>query len=136
MLFFLRLSHLHRTSSYPSTLQSSNHCAYIIVVVITLDIDKPFGPVYISIWSRDIGRQRAGSLDQRHPPSSMQRLPVVPQTVSVVKNNMDSCLSVCPSTVTFRLVSTWLILTRQYTVSRNMCGMRTACLCVVSPVQL
>jgi hypothetical protein len=107
MFFFLQLSHLQRTSSYPPTLQSSNHSVYTIAVVITLDIDERFGLVYISIWSGDICRRRVGSLNQRHPPSSMERLSVVPQTLlSVVENNIDSCLSVRPSTVTFRLVST------------------------------
>jgi len=103
-------SNFHISSVLPHILQPSsrpNHSVYTIVVVITLDIDKRFGLVYISIWSGDFCRQRVGSLNQRHLPSSIERLSVVLQTaVSVVKNNVDSCLSVCPSAVTFRLVST------------------------------
>jgi hypothetical protein len=95
MFFFLQISHPQSTSSYPPTLHSSNHSVYTIVVVIILDIGNRFGLVYIAIWSGDIFRQRVGSLNQRHPPSSMERLPVVPLTVvSGVTNNMVSCLSV------------------------------------------
>jgi hypothetical protein len=136
MFFFLQLSHLQLTSSYPPTLQPSNHSVYTIVIVITLDIDKRFWLVYISIWSGDFCRQRVGSLNEWHLPSSTERLSVVPQTaVSVVKNNMELFLSVCPSTITFRLVSTATNFNSTIDCQPKYVW-NVNCLCVVTPVQL
>jgi hypothetical protein len=81
------------------------HSVYTIVVVTPLDIDKRFGLVYISIWSGDICRHRVGILNQRHPPSSMERLSVVPHS-RICREEQHGHVTVYPSTVTFRPVST------------------------------